>query len=358
MIAMSVEPIHPADVAVPAGVKAAAKSLEPVRKWLWWIVFLIFVMVLIGGVTRLTDSGLSITTWDPIMGAIPPWSAADWQRVFDLYKSTTEFQTQNSAMTMTEFKWIFGWEWAHRQFGRLIGVVFLIPFLFFLVTRRVSWNLLPRLLLLLLLGAAQGGLGWYMVKSGLVGRTDVSQYRLAAHLGLASFLLATTVWIALGLNRTRQFSFSLNCILAGLLAVLVFVQIAAGGFMAGLDAGHVSYEWPLINGVWIPDGLTALVPLWRNVTENVTAVHFNHRMLAYVVFLLALVHAWTSFRVSSMMVTYAIFVQVCLGVMTLWFQVTLGVALAHQATAMIVLGLAVYNLHALLLIPEPAPDPR
>jgi heme a synthase len=358
MPCMSVNTIEIVEKTKKAVSGSGVKALAPVRKWLWVIAFLIFVMVIVGGVTRLTDSGLSITTWDPIMGAIPPLSEPDWQRQFDLYKTTTEYQTQNSAMTLVQFKWIYGWEWSHRQFGRLIGLVFMLPFLFFLATRRIGWKLMPRLLLLLLLGAAQGALGWYMVKSGLQGRTDVSQYRLVAHLSLASLLLAAIVWTALGVDRIRSYRLDFSTTLAVLLLVMVFAQIAAGGFMAGLHAGHVAYDWPKMNGMWIPEGLRQLEPLWRNATENLTAVHFNHRVLAYAIFVLALVHVWTSFRVSSMLVTYGVFVQMCLGVLTLWFQIKLGGALAHQATAMIVLALAVYNVHAHVLSRAPAPSPQ
>jgi heme a synthase len=344
-------------LAKPAAARSA-KSLAPVRTWLWWIAFLIFVMILIGGATRLTDSGLSITTWDPIMGAIPPMSQADWDKLFALYKTTTEFQTQNSAMTLGEFKWIFWWEWGHRFFGRFIGVVFAVPFLIFLLTKRLPSSLVPSLLLLFLLGAAQGALGWYMVKSGLVGRTDVSQYRLAAHLSLASFLLAATVWIALGIDRARKITSHGQTILAAIILVLIFIQIAAGGFVAGIDAGHAAYDWPKMNGQWIPEGLSAIQPMWRNFTENHVAVQFNHRTLAYVILFLALIHAWTTFRLSSLLLLYFIFVQIALGVLALWFKVGLAVALTHQATAMIVLVLAVSNLHARAVSQAPAPDPQ
>jgi heme a synthase len=348
-------PIHSA---VKPKVPSVSKSLAPVRMWLWCIAVLILIMITIGGATRLTDSGLSITTWDPIMGVVPPMSSTDWEKLFTLYKTTTEFQIQNSAMTMQEFKWIFWWEWGHRVFGRLIGVAFALPFLFFLVTKRLPKKLALGLLVIFALGAAQAALGWYMVKSGLVGRTDVSQYRLAAHLSLASLLLAATIWVALGINRARVLNWHGHTVMAAILLLLVFLQIAAGGFVAGMDAGHTAYDWPKMNGQWVPDGLAAIEPLWRNFTENHTAVQFNHRTLAYVIFALALIHAWTSFRVSSMLLAYFVLVQICLGVLALWFQVGLPIALTHQATAMIVLIFAVYNLHAKTVTQAPALDQR
>ncbi len=328
--------------------------LGGVRKWLWCIAALVFFMIMLGGLTRLTDSGLSITVWDPVMGAIPPLSDADWANAFDLYKQTTEFTLQNSAMTLPEFKNIFWWEWAHRFLGRLIGVAFAVPFLIFLVMRRLSIGRVISLAVLFVIGGAQGALGWYMVQSGLAGRVDVSQYRLAAHLALASLLFAATIWIALGIGRVRGMNWSGNAILSILLLVLVLLQIAAGGFVAGLDAGHASYEWPKMHGLWIPAGLDTLKPLWMNAFENALAVQFNHRILAYVIFVVSMVHAWSSFRFSSMVFAYAVFAQVCLGILTVIMKVPMGFALAHQATAMLVLALAVANMHAYMLNQLPA----
>jgi heme a synthase len=334
------------------------RPMGAVRRWLWWIATLIFVMVMVGGLTRLTDSGLSITVWDPVMGAIPPLNDADWAKTFELYKQTTEFKTQNASMTITEFKNIFWWEWGHRMLGRIIGVVFVLPFLYFLVMKRLNTGLVLRLLCLLVLGGAQGALGWYMVKSGLSGRVDVSQYRLAAHLSLASVLFAATVWIALGIERTRQFVWSGNSLLAILLVLLVLLQIAAGGFVAGLDAGHASYEWPKIDGVWVPEGLDTLKPLWRNALENALAVQYVHRMLAYAVLLFAIIHAWSSFSLSAMVLAYGVFVQVALGILTILLKVPMGFALAHQATAMLVLAFAVANLHGHMLNQAPVSGPQ
>ncbi len=329
-----------------------------VRKWLWFIASLVFFLIMLGGLTRLTDSGLSITVWDPVMGAIPPMSEADWTKVFDLYKQTTEFKAQNSAMTMPEFKRIFWWEWSHRFLGRVIGVAFAVPFMIFLIMRRLSAGMVFRLLVLFILGGAQGALGWYMVQSGLTGRVDVSQYRLAAHLVLASILFAAIVWVVLGIGRKRSMNWSSNGFISILILLLVLLQIAAGGFVAGLDAGHASYEWPKMNGLWIPEGINAMKPWWKNALENALAVQFNHRILGYIVMVLAIMHAWSTFRLSSMLLAYAVFVQLCLGILTVVMKVPMGFALAHQATAMLVLALAVANVHALTLSQLPGSGPQ
>ncbi len=332
--------------------------LGGVRRWLWCIAALVFFMIMLGGLTRLTDSGLSITVWDPIMGAIPPLSDADWTKLFDLYKQTTEFKVQNAAMSLPEFKTIFWWEWAHRFLGRFIGVAFALPFLIFLAMRRLSTGLVISLLALFIIGGAQGALGWFMVQSGLAGRVDVSQYRLAAHLTLASLLFAATIWILLGVGRKRGMNWSGNALLSILLLLLVLTQIAAGGFVAGLDAGHASNEWPKMNGLWIPIGLDTLKPIWMNAFENALAVQFNHRMLAYLLLVLAVIHAWSSFRFSSMVFAYAVFAQACLGILTVVMKVPMGFALVHQATAMLVLALAVANLHAFMVNRSLASDPQ
>jgi cytochrome c oxidase assembly protein subunit 15 len=327
-----------------------------VKGWLYVLAGLVFLIVLVGGSTRLTDSGLSITEWQPLLGAIPPLSDAQWQIAFDKYKLIPEFQVQNSAMNLSEFKYIFWWEWGHRQLGRFIGVVFLLPFLFFAATKRLDSRLAVRLIVLFLLGALQAALGWYMVKSGLADRTDVSQYRLAAHLTLASLLYAAIFWTAFGVGKKHHQFGGLDSYVAAVLLLLVFVQIAAGGFVAGLDAGHASNTWPKMDGAWIPDGLTTLQPIWMNAFENALAVQFNHRIIAYTIFLLAIWHAWRSFSFSSMVLLYTLFVQVSLGIATVLMNVKLGYALTHQGVAMIVLAAAVWNLHRQMTIPEPVAD--
>jgi heme a synthase len=333
-------------------------SDRPLKTWLRIVAFLVFCMIILGGATRLTDSGLSITEWQPVMGAIPPLSAADWNDVFEKYKLTTEFKLQNAAMSLADFKVIFWWEWAHRLLGRLIGVAFALPLLVFAVMGKIRGKLWPRLLLLLALGAAQGALGWYMVASGLAGRLDVSQYRLAAHLTLASSIFAAIVWVAMGLGRSRHAPRSFDDWFAALLVGLILLQIAAGGFVAGLDAGQGYNTWPKIDGAWLPSGLDVMKPLWRNAFENALTVQFNHRMMAYVIFVLGLIHAWRAFSLSALTLGYAIFTQAALGVLTLLLAVPVALGLAHQAMAMIVLMIAIWNLHTRLAMPLPAPDRR
>ena len=330
---------------VPAKQNSAEAAKPLVRKWLILVAVLIFVMVIVGGATRLTDSGLSITEWQPLLGAIPPLNAADWEIAFQKYKLSSEFKLQNSTMEMGAFQFIYWWEWSHRLLGRLLGVVFLMPFLFFALTGRLEARMWPRLLLLFILGGAQGALGWYMVSSGLVDRVDVSQYRLAAHLSLAVALFAAVIWVITSLNYRHKFPLSLDGCAALVLLILVFLQIAAGGFVAGLDAGMGYNTWPLMDGKWIPNDLLIMEPAWRNFFENALTVQFDHRMLAYVVLLVATWHALKTFSMSAMFVAYAVFAQACLGILTLLFHVRLGFALTHQAMALIVVAAAVWNLH-------------
>jgi cytochrome c oxidase assembly protein subunit 15 len=331
-------------------------AVSQVRLWLYFTAFLVFCMVIVGGATRLTDSGLSITEWRPLLGAIPPLNEADWLAAFEKYKLIPEYQIQNRGMELGDFKFIYWWEWAHRFLGRFIGVAFALPLIYFVLTRRIELRLWPRLLALFVLGGAQGALGWYMVSSGLIDRIDVSQYRLAAHLTLAALIFAAIIWVAKGVGARRHYPSSTDDWLAVLLVVLIFLQIAAGGFVAGLDAGQGYATWPKMDGQWIPSGLLHMVPSWKNFFENAMTVQFDHRILAYVILLATLIHAWRSFTLSAMILAYAVFVQACLGIMTLLLHVQVEVALVHQAGAMIVLATAVWNLHSALLIQLPAPD--
>ncbi len=303
--------------------------------------FLVFCMVIVGGATRLTDSGLSITEWRPLLGAIPPLNEADWLAAFEKYQLIPEYQIQNRGMALSDFKFIYWWEWAHRFLGRFIGVAFAVPLIYFTLTRRIDRNLWPRLFALFILGGAQGALGWYMVASGLVDRVDVSQYRLAAHLTLAALIFAAIIWIALGVGRKRQNSSSSDDWFAVLIAVLIFLQIAAGGFVGGLDAGQGHATWPKMDGQWIPSGLWVMEPGWKNMFENAMTVQFNHRVLAYVLLLATVIHAWRSFTLPAMILAYAVFTQASLGILTLLLHVPLAAALVHQAGAMIVLALAI-----------------
>jgi heme a synthase len=324
--------------------------------WLWGIAFLILCMVIVGGATRLTDSGLSITEWRPLLGAIPPLSEANWLEAFEKYKLIPEYQIQNKGMSLEDFKFIYWWEWAHRFLGRFIGFAFIAPLLFFIATKRVARSLWPRLLVLFIIGGLQGALGWYMVSSGLSERVDVSQYRLAAHLSLATLLFAAVVYTALTLNFAEMTRRWWGARLALGFVVILFVQVAAGGFVAGLDAGHAAYDWPTMNGQWLPDGLANIQPVWRNWFENALAVQFNHRILAYVIFALAAVQALLLRQRSSRVVLIAVLAQVLLGISTVMGQVKLHTALAHQATAMILLAFAIR--HYVVVSRGPVPSQR
>jgi len=332
------------------------KSRTHIRQWLFIICALIFAMVLVGGATRLTGSGLSITEWKPIMGAIPPLSAGDWQEAFEKYKQIPQYEKINAGMSMVQFKSIFWWEWAHRFLGRFIGIAFLLPFLFFLGTKRIEPSLKPKLWVLFALGGLQGFVGWYMVSSGLVERTDVSQYRLALHLGLAVLIYAAIFWVALTLGKTttsqsRAVSNAVkaqgNIIIGG-----IFLQIIAGAFVAGLKAGKSHNTWPLMDGYWIPNDLFIMQPAWKNLFENALTVQFNHRLLAYVVALLILFHlAYLIIKAikphlkGGLCLAIIMIAQVFLGIMTLLQFVPLDLALAHQGGAMVLLSIALWHRH-------------
>ena len=332
---------------------------EPVRTWLYAVASLVFCLVLVGGATRLTDSGLSITEWKPILGIIPPLNEADWLSAFSKYQQIPEYKLQNVGMSLQDFKFIFWWEWAHRFLARLIGVAFAVPLVYFAIRRRLGAGLWIRLAALLALGAMQGALGWYMVHSGLTERVDVSQYRLAAHLVLAAVIFAGLIWVGLGIGRFRQRPRTLADYAAFGLLLLVLIQIAAGAFVAGLDAGMGHNTWPKMEGAWIPDGLATVEPAWRNLFENALTVQFQHRLLAYVILLIACWHAWDSFSLPAFSVLYIVFAQVVVGITTLLLQVPISIALIHQALALMVLALAVWNLHCHLEVRSSlAPDPQ
>lgn len=302
-------------------------------------------MVIVGGATRLTDSGLSITEWQPIVGVIPPLSQAEWINAFEKYKQIPEFQTLNRSMTLDEFKLIYWWEWGHRLLGRIIGVVFFIPMIVFTAQRRLSGKLLWQLPLLFLLGAAQGFLGWFMVQSGLKVGLDVSAYRLTAHLLLAVLLYVALIWTVLGIDHNRAWKAQPGALGALILVLLVVLQFASGGFVAGLDAGMGNNTWPTMEGYWIPPGMYAVEPIWRNIFENATTVQFNHRLIAYVIVIVAIVHAWRTFSISGAILAYVTIVQISIGVFTLLSRVPVSLGIAHQTGALIVLAVAVWHLH-------------
>lgn len=324
--------------------------------WLFGVSALIFLMVVVGGLTRLTESGLSITEWKPVVGALPPLSEAAWADAFAKYQQIPQYQLVFTNMTLGEFKYIFWWEWSHRFLGRFIGFAFLVPFLWFLATRRIERALVPKLAIMFVLGAAQGALGWWMVKSGLTHRVDVSQYRLTAHLGLATIIYAYMMWVALGLWRDRPvFVVSDGLRKASwVLLVLVFAQMMLGGFVAGLKAGHIYNTWPLIDGAFIPAGLMAHEIWWRNFFENMLTVQFDHRMVAYLLTFLALWHWFAGQRSGirdaaqgASWLGLSVLAQVGLGIWALLWVVPIPLGAAHQAGAMVVFTLAIIHAQRL-----------
>ena len=339
------------DTAMPA------RHTRALRIWLGCVALLIVVMILVGGATRLTDSGLSITEWQPIMGVVPPLSDADWEKAFAAYQKIPEYTELKRGMSLDEFKTIFWWEWAHRFVGRLIGVVFFVPFVGFWLAGYTPRNYLPRLIGLFLLGGLQGAVGWYMVKSGLVDRTDVSQYRLAAHFGTALLILGYTLWLLFGLGKDEQTPRDVPrsrapTWVAGAILLLMFLQLLAGALVAGLDAGFGFNTWPLINGAFVPDRLGEASPWYLNLFENPLTVQFDHRMLGYMVVASTLAQlAWLALkRAPSQLIGSALtlallaLLQAVLGVWTLLLVVPIPLGLAHQAGAVVVFCTAVYHL--------------
>lgn len=332
----------------------AAAPTDPfaaVRLWLWIMAALVFAMVVVGGATRLTESGLSITEWKLVTGVLPPMGEAAWLAEFDKYKQIPQFSQLNADMTLTGFRFIYFWEWGHRLLGRLIGFAFALPLAWFWLRERLTPRLKVTLLALLALGGLQGAVGWWMVKSGLADRVEVSQYRLALHLLLASLTFAGIVCVATGLRPAAPQSGPRRLRVAALaLLALTLVQIGFGALVAGLRAGLTYNTWPLMDGRLFPPwgDLTRQAPGWSNLFENVTTVQFDHRMTAYALLALALWHAVDARRAvpgsgaarRSVVVAGLVCVQAALGVATLLLAVPLNAALAHQATAMLVLGMA------------------
>lgn len=323
---------------------------RPIVLWLLSVAALVFAMVLLGGYTRLTESGLSMVNWHPLSGLLPPLDAASWQREFAAYQAYPEFQKLNSWMGLADFKAIYYVEYAHRMLGRLTGLAFLLPFLWFLARRRVDRQLGLKLAGLFLLGAAQGGLGWFMVKSGLVDRPDVSHYRLTAHLGLAVAIYGALIWVALGEMGPergggqgggpggRRLSRHL-----GLVVGLIYLQILLGGLVAGLDAGHAYNTWPLMAGRWLPDGLFELSPWAVNFFDNALTVQFDHRLVAYGIVAVMAALLWRARGIdwnggpgrSLLVLGAGLGLQVGLGIATLLAVVPVSLGVAHQAGALV-----------------------
>ncbi|MFC3071845.1 COX15/CtaA family protein [Shinella pollutisoli] len=327
------------------------RNRHQIRRWLGLVLFTLFVLVLVGGATRLTDSGLSITEWKPIHGVIPPLTEAEWQEEFALYQRIPQYEQINKGMTVHEFKTIFWWEWAHRLIARSIGFVFAVPLVFFWLSGRIERRLRWPLAGLLALGGFQGFIGWWMVTSGLAERVSVSQYRLAAHLVIACLIFAGTVWVmrALSPHSDDPAPTATSRRWAAAIAFMALFQIYLGALVAGLDAGLSYNTWPLMDGALVPGGLFVQQPWWINLFENPKAVQFVHRIGAYVLFALVLVHMVSSIRAApettharrSVLLFGLVCLQAAIGILTLIWQVPLGWALAHQGGALVVLGFAV-----------------
>ncbi len=343
--------------ATDAAPSEAERNRTLVRRWLYVVAGLIVLMILVGGATRLTDSGLSITEWKPIHGVVPPLSDAEWEEEFAKYRQIPEYEHINAGMTLGEFKTIFWWEWAHRLLGRLIGFAVILPLAYFWFTRRIERKLAPKIVVMVLLGGLQGVVGWWMVASGLTERTDVSQYRLATHLTLAFAILAYVGWVAQSIAPPRHYVPAQRGLkwLAGILLALVFVQIYLGGLVAGLDAGLTYNTWPLMDGRLVPAGMFTTVPLWRDFFENITTVQFDHRIVAYAVLAVSLILAWTAWiqmpgtRTARRAAVLAGFVllQAVIGIATLIAVVPMFLGLLHQLGAAAVLGHAVVTLRGM-----------
>lgn len=320
-----------------------ADSRKPIAAWLLLCAALVLAIVVVGGVTRLTRSGLSIVEWQPLMGAIPPLSEADWQALFAKYRETPEFKLVNFDMTLAGFKRIFWWEYVHRLLGRLIGLAFLIPFLWFWLRGRLDRPLAWKLGAVFMLGAAQGALGWYMVKSGLVEDPRVSQFRLTAHLGLALAIFSAQLWIALDVLKPRTRTLQG---LAGALPVIVFLMALSGGMVAGLRAGSAYNTFPLMNGHVVPPEIMMLDPWWLNFGYNMATVQFVHRGFFWLLALLVAI-AWWRYRAlpAAHALGAAFVVQAALGISTLLLGVPVALAAAHQGGAVLVLAAALWFGH-------------
>ena len=324
---------------------SSSLSSRRVVQWLWGVYAMIFCMVVIGGVTRLTGSGLSMVEWRPLMGSLPPLSEAEWLRVFDLYKASPQYQEVNHWMTLSDFKSIFFWEYVHRLFGRLIGLVFFFPWLYFTLKGHLVGIIRKRAFIALLLGGSQGLMGWYMVKSGLVDRPEVSHFRLAAHLSLA-FLCGMWVFsLILTLRRPTLSVWKSDRILYGFLGILI-LQIIYGAFMAGTRAGYLYQTFPDLNGSWIAPQWGMLSPWWKDLISNPDSIHFLHRTLAWVVMIwggVCVYRYWsTQIQRAALYLGVMLSIQFILGVCTVVFQMPTSIAAAHQGGSFLLLTATLY----------------
>lgn len=343
-------------IAINTGNRAA--GMRSVRAWLVVVAALIVCTLMVGGATRLTESGLSIVEWKPVTGTIPPLTDAEWSRQFEAYKTIPQYREMNRGMSLSEFKTIFWWEWGHRLLGRLIGAVFLLPFLWFLWRGFLPRQLKRKLWVIFALGGAQGAVGWWMVSSGLTERVSVSQYRLAVHFMLAVLIFSAIVWTLRQLQGRPPLVAPPRIRIVGrILLALIFLQFYFGALVAGLRAGRVFNTWPLIDGSFIPTAARLFFeqPWWRNFFDNTLTVQFTHRMIAYTLVVLAILHAIDAIRskASPAIVSTALWIvstmifQAVVGILTLLNQVPIDLGLAHQAIAIVVLTLALFHAERL-----------
>ena len=344
-------------------IKASSVRLRPVRLWLLLSAMMILLTLIVGGATRLTESGLSIVEWKPVTGVLPPFSQREWQAEFEKYQAIPQYRELNRGMTLDAFKTIYWWEWSHRLLARLTGAVFLLPLLFFLWRGDIPRGLRARLWTIFGAGATLGAVGWWMVSSGLTQGVSVSQYRLAFHLTLATAIYAAILWTARQLMEQPLSDAPARLRFGALaLAVLLLFQIYLGALVAGLDAGLVFNTWPLIDEAFVPSGerLWFIQPAWRNLFENTLTVQFDHRMVAYAIWILAILHAGDAWRAriglgGALTLAGAVTVQAALGIVTLLHQAPIPLALAHQVLAILVFSIAVIHAERLshrAILPE------
>jgi cytochrome c oxidase assembly protein subunit 15 len=336
---------------MPAASRAAPGPAS-IANWLLFVAGLVFLMVMVGGITRLTESGLSMVRWEPISGAVPPLSEEAWQAEFEAYRTSPEYQKINAGMSLGQFKEIFFWEYLHRLLGRFIGLAFALPLAWFAWKRAIPRGYGWRLGLLLLLGGAQGGIGWWMVASGLVDRPEVSHIRLAVHLLLALFIFACLIWTALDLRQLAGDPAAKPAklpIAAAWVLSLLGLQLMFGAYVAGLDAGYAFNSWPKMGEDWFPEGTPMLRPFIVNLADNPIVVQFVHRWLAFLLAADICALAWLAWRRSvrlpAALMVGAVFVQILLGIATLLSGVELPIAVAHQAMAALLLGSVVVTAH-------------
>lgn len=337
--------------AAPSGAQARPRALS---NWLMVVAALVFLMIVVGGITRLTESGLSMVRWEPVSGTIPPLNAEQWQAEFDAYRATPQYQKVNHGMSLGEFKEIFFWEYVHRLLGRIIGVAFALPFLWYAWKRAIPRGYGWRLTGLLALGGLQGGIGWWMVKSGLVDRPDVSHIRLAVHLLTAFVILGGLVWTALDLRSLARDGDARPARMptAGIWTLsLLMIQFLFGAYTAGLNAGYAFATWPMMGDEWFPAGAEMLQPFLRNFVDNPIVVQFVHRWLAFIVALAVLLLAaecWIrGLKSLAWLVVAAVTLQILIGIMTLLSGVHIWIAVAHQGMAAILLTAIVLAVHRL-----------